>query len=260
MIQSNNSQQLSTTATTSSASGSTTQPQNGSIPSGSGGSVPIQVVNLADGAAFIPIGNSPFFQIASSGNGTIANGNNNNNNNLINSIAQQIPHSGTITLTAEQYSQLTNSQGNGLIEIIAEQHQGNSTSGHSPHESIIASTSQHSIGNHEILHCETPDRLTRTPSVVGTASEHGEEPIYVNAKQYDRILIRRAARARLEAQGRLPKERRKYMHESRHRHAISRARGGDGKYQNGINDSTTMSSSINTSNRIEENLNNGEQT
>lgn len=60
---------------------------------------------------------------------------------------------------------------------------------------------------HEIIQCETPDRLG-TPSMVGNISDNGEDPIYVNAKQYDRILIRRAARARLEAQGRLPKERR----------------------------------------------------
>lgn len=35
-----------------------------------------------------------------------------------------------------------------------------------------------------------------------------EEPLYVNAKQYHRILKRRQARARLEAEGRIPKERR----------------------------------------------------
>ncbi len=34
-----------------------------------------------------------------------------------------------------------------------------------------------------------------------------EEPLYVNAKQYHRILKRRLARARLEAEGRIPKER-----------------------------------------------------
>jgi len=35
-----------------------------------------------------------------------------------------------------------------------------------------------------------------------------DQPLYVNAKQYNRILKRRQARARLEAQGKIPKERR----------------------------------------------------
>ena len=35
-----------------------------------------------------------------------------------------------------------------------------------------------------------------------------DQPLYVNAKQYHRILKRRQARARLEALGKIPKERR----------------------------------------------------
>ncbi|XP_059964495.1 nuclear transcription factor Y subunit alpha-like [Mesoplodon densirostris] len=48
-----------------------------------------------------------------------------------------------------------------------------------------------------------------------------EEPLYVNAKQYHHTLKRGQAWAKLEAEGKVPRERRKYLHESRHHHAMA---------------------------------------
>ena len=93
------------------------------------------------------------------------------------------------------------------------------------------------VMNHAMPRNSVPPAMPPPQSQVQHAAESidaggaEESPLYVNAKQFHRILKRRVARQKLEEQLRLTSKGRKpYLHESRHNHAMRRPRGPGGRF------------------------------
>lgn len=93
------------------------------------------------------------------------------------------------------------------------------------YQQYVAMTQPGVVMNPQLLHAYTQQYRLPTNEV-----QVEEEPIYVNAKQYHRILVRREQRAKLERQNKLVKQRRPFLHQSRHNHAKNRKRGPNGRF------------------------------
>jgi nuclear transcription factor Y alpha len=68
------------------------------------------------------------------------------------------------------------------------------------------------------------------PSESQIPSHGDDDPVYVNRKQYQRIIKRRQQRQKQMEKFKANKRNESYLHESRHKHAMTRVRGKGGRF------------------------------
>ncbi|XP_076887561.1 nuclear transcription factor Y subunit A-9-like [Bidens hawaiensis] len=95
-----------------------------------------------------------------------------------------------------------------------------------------------------------PPQSLDVPTRVPLAHETGLEPVFVNAKQYHAILRRRKSRVKAKNAKKLIKGRKRYVHESRHLHAVNRARGVGGHFIKSEEDDSLKTTTSYSSTRV----------